>query len=142
MPRGHSVASQRLRVAKRRALHARRRKSHCGARDTVLSTLAATLRSAAGRSDRGYSASGSVPRRENRRRTVAGQRPTGADQGANRHEMDPDYGYYVSEEERMLQDIRIMKNNINADAYLPLPDDARWYSLCDEYGIYVVAGNI
>ena len=34
--------------------------------------------------------------------------------GANRHEMDPDYGYVVSRE-RMLQDIRIMKQfNINA----------------------------
>lgn len=59
--------------------------------------------------------------------------------GANRHEMDPDYGYYVSEE-RMLQDIRIMKeNNINAVRTCHYPDDNRWYALCDRYGIYVVA---
>ena len=59
--------------------------------------------------------------------------------GANRHEMDPDYGYYVSEG-RMLEDIRIMKeNNINAVRTCHYPDDARWYSLCDQYGLYVVA---
>ncbi len=59
--------------------------------------------------------------------------------GANRHEMDPDYGYYISEE-RMLQDIRIMKeNNINAVRTCHYPDNALWYQLCDRYGLYVVA---
>lgn len=59
--------------------------------------------------------------------------------GVNRHELDPDGGYVVSEE-RMLQDIRIMKeNNINAVRTCHYPDDARWYELCDENGIYVVA---
>ena len=34
--------------------------------------------------------------------------------GANRHEMDPDGGYYVSRE-RMLQDVLVMKQlNMNA----------------------------
>ena len=40
----------------------------------------------------------------------------------------------------MLEDIRIMKeNNINAVRTCHYPDDARWYSLCDQYGLYVVA---
>lgn len=59
--------------------------------------------------------------------------------GANRHELDPDGGYVVSEE-RMLQDIKLMKqHNINAVRTCHYPDDARWYELCDEYGIYMVA---
>lgn len=59
--------------------------------------------------------------------------------GANRHEIDPDYGYVVSRE-RMLQDIRIMKQfNINAVRTCHYPDDNLWYELCDEYGLYLVA---
>ncbi len=59
--------------------------------------------------------------------------------GANRHEMDPDAGYYVSRE-RMIQDIRTMKElNINAVRTCHYPDDNFWYELCDQYGIYVVA---
>ena len=59
--------------------------------------------------------------------------------GVNRHEMDPDGGYVVSGE-RMIQDIKIMKRlNINAVRTCHYPDDPRWYELCDEYGIYVVA---
>ena len=59
--------------------------------------------------------------------------------GANRHEMDPDGGYLVSVE-RMIEDIRIMKeHNINAVRTCHYPDDPRWYDLCDKYGLYVVA---
>lgn len=59
--------------------------------------------------------------------------------GANRHEMDPDGGYVVSLE-RMLQDIKILKdNNFNAVRTCHYPDDPRWYQLCDEYGLYLVA---
>lgn len=59
--------------------------------------------------------------------------------GANRHEIDPKTGYYVSRE-RMLQDIRIMKeNNINSVRTCHYPDNNLWYELCDEYGLYVVA---
>ena len=59
--------------------------------------------------------------------------------GVNRHEMDPDNGYYVTEE-RMLQDIRLMKQaNVNAVRTCHYPDAGRWYELCDEYGLYVVA---
>ena len=45
--------------------------------------------------------------------------------GADRHEMDPDEGYNVSEQ-RM----------IRTSHY---PNDPRWYDLCDKYGLYVVA---
>lgn len=59
--------------------------------------------------------------------------------GADRHEMDPDEGYNVSEE-RMIQDIMMMKRmNINAVRTCHYPDDPRWYDLCDKYGLYVVA---
>ena len=59
--------------------------------------------------------------------------------GANRHEMDPDAGYNVSEQ-RMIQDIMMMKRlNINAVRTCHYPDDPRWYDLCDKYGLYVVA---
>ena len=59
--------------------------------------------------------------------------------GADRHELDPDGGYVVPVE-RMVQDIRIMKQlNINAVRTCHYPDDPRWYDLCDEYGIYLTA---
>lgn len=59
--------------------------------------------------------------------------------GADRHELDPDSGYVVSTE-RMLQDIRLMKElNINAVRTSHYPNDPRWLDLCDRYGIYVVA---
>ncbi|MGW7551574.1 glycoside hydrolase family 2 TIM barrel-domain containing protein [Streptomyces rimosus] len=58
--------------------------------------------------------------------------------GVNRHETDPDHGQAVPEE-RMLQDIRIMKqHNINAVRTSHYPADPRWLELCDEYGLYVV----
>lgn len=59
--------------------------------------------------------------------------------GVNRHELDPDGGYVLSRE-RMLQDLKIMKeNNINAVRTSHYPNDKQWYDLCDSVGIYVVA---
>ena len=59
--------------------------------------------------------------------------------GANRHEMNPYKGYVVSEAD-MIQDIQIMKQlNINAVRTCHYPDDPLWYTLCDRYGLYVVA---
>ena len=59
--------------------------------------------------------------------------------GADRHEIDPDGGYIVSVE-RMIQDIKIMKQlHINAVRTCHYPDDPRWYDLCDEYGLYITA---
>lgn len=58
--------------------------------------------------------------------------------GVDRHEMDPLTGYAVGRE-RMVQDIRIMKElNINAVRTSHYPNDPLWYELCDRYGIYVV----
>ena len=57
--------------------------------------------------------------------------------GADRHELDPLTGYQVSRE-RMIEDIRVMKeNNLNAVRTCHYPDDPEWYNLCDEYGLYV-----
>lgn len=59
--------------------------------------------------------------------------------GADRHELDPDNGYVVSRE-RMISDILEMKRmNVNAVRTSHYPNDAQWYDLCDQYGIYVVA---
>lgn len=59
--------------------------------------------------------------------------------GADRHELDPDGGYVMSED-RMIQDIEMMKRlNINAVRTCHYPDDELWYELCDRYGLYVVA---
>jgi len=58
--------------------------------------------------------------------------------GVNRHEHDDRRGKAVSVES-MIADIRLMKRfNINAVRTSHYPDDARWYDLCDEYGIYVI----
>lgn len=59
--------------------------------------------------------------------------------GVNRHEMDPDGGYVVSTQ-RMIQDIQVMKRfNVNAVRTSHYPNDSRWYDLCDQYGLYIVA---
>lgn len=59
--------------------------------------------------------------------------------GVDRHELDPDGGYVVSLE-RMVQDIQVMKQlNVNADRTCHYPNDPRWYTLCDMYGIYITA---
>ena len=59
--------------------------------------------------------------------------------GADRHELDPDGGYYVSRE-RMIQDVKLYKEfNLNTVRTCHYPDDNFWYDLCDEYGLYVIA---
>lgn len=58
--------------------------------------------------------------------------------GVNRHETDPLTGHVMTRE-RMLQDIRLMKEaNINTVRTSHYPDDPFWYDLCDEYGLYVI----
>ncbi|QEC70124.1 DUF4981 domain-containing protein [Panacibacter ginsenosidivorans] len=58
--------------------------------------------------------------------------------GVNRHETDP-YTNQVVSHERMLQDITEMKKmNINAVRDCHYPDDAYWYDLCNEYGLYMI----
>ncbi len=59
--------------------------------------------------------------------------------GANRHENWPDTGHYVSEE-RMIEDLKLLKGcNSNHVRTCHYTDDPRWYELCDEWGIYLVA---
>jgi len=59
--------------------------------------------------------------------------------GVNRHEMDPDGGYFVTRQQ-MLRDVRTMKMlNINAVRTAHYPNDHYFYELCDKYGLYVVA---
>lgn len=58
--------------------------------------------------------------------------------GVNRHEWDPDTGNVMTRE-RMIQDIRLMKqNNVNAVRSSHYPNVPEWYALCDEYGLYLV----
>ena len=59
--------------------------------------------------------------------------------GANRHENEPDTGHYVPEA-RMIRDIELLKqancNHVRTSHYC---NDPRWYELCDQYGLYLVA---
>ena len=59
--------------------------------------------------------------------------------GVNRHENWPDTGHTVSEE-RMVTDLKLIKamngNHVRTSHY---SDDPRWYELCDQFGIYLVA---
>ena len=58
--------------------------------------------------------------------------------GVNRHEHDPRTARVMSEE-RMLQDILLMKQaNINAVRTSHYPNVSRWYELCDSLGLYVM----
>lgn len=58
--------------------------------------------------------------------------------GVNRHDHDDTTGKYVSRE-RMIQDIRVLKqHNFNAVRTSHYPNDPLWYTLCDEYGLYVL----
>ena len=58
--------------------------------------------------------------------------------GVNRHEHDPINGHVISEES-MIKDIEMMKKfNINAVRLSHYPNAARWYELCNKYGMYLV----
>ena len=73
---------------------------------------------------------------DNARLRVNGQVITIA--GVNRHENDPQDGWYLTEED-MRKDIELMKElNINAVRTSHYPNDPTFYKLCDEYGIYVM----
>ena len=73
---------------------------------------------------------------DNARLRVNGQVITIA--GVNRHENDPQDGWYLTEED-MRKDIELMKSlNINAVRTSHYPNDPTFYKLCDEYGIYVM----
>lgn len=59
--------------------------------------------------------------------------------GVNRHENWPAQGHAITEQE-MIRDIVLIKQaNCNHVRTCHYSDDPRWYELCDEYGIYLVA---
>ncbi len=59
--------------------------------------------------------------------------------GANRHEMNPETGHAVTEAD-MVKDLTMLKRaNCNHVRTCHYSDDPRWYELCDEWGIYLVA---
>ncbi len=59
--------------------------------------------------------------------------------GVNRHEHWSDVGHAITEEQ-MIEDLKVIKqgncNHIRTSHY---SDDPRWYELCDEWGIWLVA---
>ncbi|MFP5328303.1 MAG: glycoside hydrolase family 2 TIM barrel-domain containing protein [Acidimicrobiia bacterium] len=58
--------------------------------------------------------------------------------GVNRHDHDERSGKTVTLES-MRRDVELMKsNNINTVRTSHYPNDARFYDLCDEYGLYVI----
>ena len=61
--------------------------------------------------------------------------------GTNRHEFSCDTGRAI-DRETMIEDILTMKrNNINAVRTSHYPNHPDWYTLCDEYGLYVIDEN-
>lgn len=63
--------------------------------------------------------------------------------GTNYHEFSP-VGLRALTEEEMIKDILLMKrHNINAVRNAHYPHQAKWYDLCDEYGLYIMdEGNL
>lgn len=58
--------------------------------------------------------------------------------GVNRHEHD-DRACHVITRKSMIEDIKLMKeNHINAVRNSHYPNAREWYTLCDEYGLYMV----
>lgn len=59
--------------------------------------------------------------------------------GVNRHEIHPDLGQAINYDS-MVQDARLMKqHNVNCVRTSHYSNDPRWFDLCDQYGIYVIA---
>ena len=62
--------------------------------------------------------------------------------GTNRHEFDCRTGRYMTEEVMVSDILQMKKNNINAVRTSHYPNCPRWLELCDEYGLYVIDGDI
>ncbi|HBF35135.1 TPA: glycoside hydrolase family 2 [Candidatus Sumerlaeota bacterium] len=59
--------------------------------------------------------------------------------GANRHEHWPEVGHAITEAQ-MIRDLEVLKQgNCNHVRTCHYSDDPRWYELCDEWGIWLVA---
>lgn len=61
--------------------------------------------------------------------------------GVNRHEFSSKTGRVVSYEDVIKDIVTMKRNNINAIRTCHYPDDSMIYSLCDEYGLYMIAEN-
>jgi beta-galactosidase len=59
--------------------------------------------------------------------------------GVNRHENFPDDGHAITEAQMIKDIVLIKQTNSNHVRTCHYSDDPRWYELCDEYGIYLVA---
>lgn len=59
--------------------------------------------------------------------------------GVNRHENWPADGHAITEAEMIKDIVLIKQGNCNHVRTSHYSDDPRWYELCDEYGIYLVA---
>lgn len=59
--------------------------------------------------------------------------------GVNRHENWPDDGHAITEAQMIRDIVLIKQTNSNHVRTCHYSDDPRWYELCDEYGIYLVA---
>ncbi|MBC7567319.1 MAG: DUF4981 domain-containing protein, partial [Pedobacter sp.] len=59
--------------------------------------------------------------------------------GVNRHENFPDDGHAITEAQMIKDIILIKQTNSNHVRTSHYSDDPRWYELCDEYGIFLVA---
>ena len=59
--------------------------------------------------------------------------------GVNRHEHWPEVGHAITEEQ-MIRDLEVIKQgNCNHVRTCHYSDDPRWYELCDEWGVWLVA---
>jgi len=59
--------------------------------------------------------------------------------GVNRHEHWPEVGHAITEAQ-MIRDLEVIKQgNCNHVRTCHYSDDPRWYELCDEYGLWLVA---
>lgn len=58
--------------------------------------------------------------------------------GTNRHEFSAVSGRCLSDEDFLRDIVTMKRNNINAIRTSHYPNDSRLYSLCDEYGLYVI----
>jgi beta-galactosidase len=59
--------------------------------------------------------------------------------GVNRHEHWPEVGHAITEAQ-MIRDLEVLKQgNCNHVRTCHYSDDPRWYELCDQYGIWLVA---
>lgn len=59
--------------------------------------------------------------------------------GVNRHEWSADKGRAIGIKEMERDMTCLLKNNINAVRTSHYPNQAKWYSMCDEAGIYMMA---